>query len=91
MQSVRNSSMINVLFFAHLSELANTHSLALQLTEPKTVEVLLDDLNAYVPTTLIDQLKEQTAMVSINQRYATWQSVVNDGDELAFLPPVSGG
>lgn len=83
--------MVNILFFAHLSELANTSSLELELTQSKAVEALLDDLKARVPEALIEELKSQTAMVSVNQRYATWQTLVSDGDELAFLPPVSGG
>ena len=83
--------MVNILFFAHLSELANASSLELELTESKAVEALLGDLKARVPEALIEELKSQTAMVSVNQRYATWQTLVSDGDELAFLPPVSGG
>jgi len=83
--------MIKVLFFAHLSEVANTASLDLTFSEQKSVETLVDDLKAHVPAALIDELKSHTAMVSINQSYATWQSLLNDGDELAFLPPVSGG
>jgi len=83
--------MIKVLFFAHLSEIANTHSLDLEFTERKSVEMLVDELKVHVPIQLVDELKNQTAMVSINQSYATWQSDISDGDELAFLPPVSGG
>lgn len=83
--------MIKVLFFAHLSEVAGTHSLDLAFTKQKSVDAVIDDLKIHAPAPLIDALKEQTAMVSINQSYATWQSMVNDDDELAFLPPVSGG
>ena len=31
------------------------------------------------------------ALVAINQRYAKFDSVVEDGDEIAFFPPVTGG
>ena len=30
-------------------------------------------------------------LVAINMNYAAWDSVVKDGDEVAFFPPVTGG
>ncbi|HFC54470.1 MAG TPA: molybdopterin synthase sulfur carrier subunit, partial [Gammaproteobacteria bacterium] len=30
-------------------------------------------------------------LVAINMEYATMQSPVKDGDEVAFFPPVTGG
>jgi molybdopterin converting factor small subunit len=32
-----------------------------------------------------------TVMYAVNSEYATPTTVVKDGDEIAFLPPVSGG
>jgi molybdopterin synthase sulfur carrier subunit len=29
--------------------------------------------------------------VAINQQFADWQTPLSPGDELAFLPPISGG
>ena len=29
--------------------------------------------------------------VAINQQFASWQAPLSAGDELAFLPPISGG
>jgi sulfur-carrier protein len=29
--------------------------------------------------------------VAINQQFATWDASLAAGDELAFLPPISGG
>jgi molybdopterin converting factor small subunit len=29
--------------------------------------------------------------VAINQQFASWDALLNSGDELAFLPPISGG
>ena len=30
-------------------------------------------------------------LVAINQEYADFDATVNDGDEVAFFPPVTGG
>jgi molybdopterin converting factor small subunit len=29
--------------------------------------------------------------VAINQQFASWDTPLTSGDELAFLPPISGG
>ena len=33
----------------------------------------------------------QPPMIAINETYATADTVLRDGDELAFIPPVAGG
>lgn len=40
-----------------------------------------------------EQLAEyqQPPMIAINQTYATAETQLRDGDELAFIPPVAGG
>lgn len=34
---------------------------------------------------------EQPPMVAINERYARPDTLLREGDELAFIPPVAGG
>jgi molybdopterin converting factor small subunit len=34
---------------------------------------------------------ERTMSVAINAEYARMTATVHDGDEIAFMPPVSGG
>jgi len=34
---------------------------------------------------------EQPPMIAINETYATPDTLLHDGDELAFIPPVAGG
>jgi molybdopterin converting factor subunit 1 len=33
----------------------------------------------------------QPPMIAVNESYATPDTVLRDGDELAFIPPVAGG
>ncbi len=34
---------------------------------------------------------EQPPLIAVNETYATPDTVLRDGDELAFIPPVAGG
>lgn len=58
-----------------------------------------DELNAKNALTVLDvwqQLNPQLAMpesvlVAVNMDYVAMNAKVNDGDEVAFFPPVTGG
>ena len=83
--------MIKVLFFAHLRELAETDSVELPLGDMQVASDLLVGLQGVLPHVLIEALQDQSAMVSINHRYAGWDGQLEDGAEVGILPPVSGG
>ena len=34
---------------------------------------------------------EQAPLIAVNEKYARPDTVLRDGDELAFIPPVAGG
>ena len=79
---------VRVLFFGVLKDLAGKPSDLLNLPENAT---LADVLNYYKQA--IPQLKETRASLamSVNQEYAGLATRLKAGDEVALLPPVSGG
>lgn len=83
--------MIRVLFFAHLRDTAGTNQVELPIGSMVKVRDLLDGLKPYVPVALIDALADESAMVSVNHKYAGWDAFLPDGAEVGILPPVSGG
>jgi len=83
--------MIRVLLFANLRDVAGTNQVELPLDNMTHVRDLLTGLSAHVPLELIEVLSDESAMVSINQKYAGWDAPLVDGAEVGFLPPVSGG
>jgi MoaE-MoaD fusion protein len=79
---------IRVLFFGVLRELAGKPSDSISLPENST---LADVLTHY--ELLIPRLKdaETSLAMSVNQEYAGLATRLRPGDEVALLPPVSGG
>lgn len=84
-------AMIRILLFANLRDIAGINQIELPLGEMTHVRDLLSGLLPYVPIELIQALDDETAMVSVNHKYAGWDAPLVDHDEVGFLPPVSGG
>lgn len=79
---------IRVLLFAALAERANNRELLIEIPEASTVSTLLQQIGDLHPP-LAPLLS--SCFVSINQEYAAADQTIRAGDEIAILPPVSGG
>ena len=79
---------VTVRLFARLRDLAGTGELVRDLSGPATVQTVWSGLVAETPS-LAEY--EKTMSVAVNAEYSRMAAPVNDGDEVAFLPPVSGG
>ena len=81
--------MINIRFFAFLRERLDTDTLDYEFTDEKTVSDIKQKLIARgEPWTL---LAEQDVLIALNHTLTSESSLVSDGDEIAFFPPVTGG
>jgi len=78
---------VRVRFFARLREL--TGSELENVTAPAHAKVFDIYQAMRVVHTSLPSYKEVRA--AVNQEFADWQDPVADGDEVAFIPPVSGG
>lgn len=79
---------VTVRLFARLRDLAGSGELLREIPAPATVRSVWTDLVAEIPTLGV---YERTMSVAVNADYARMSAPVGDGDEVAFLPPVSGG
>lgn len=79
---------VAVKLFAIARERAGTAQAWVELTPDATVTDALDELGRCFPKL---PLVLTRAMVAVNREYAERTHVLRDGDELAVIPPVSGG
>ena len=88
MPSVSQTIRVKVLFFGRLKDVVGQSEESLDLTEAPTIEQLFADYAARMP----ELAKYRSSVVaSRNQEFASWDTPLHSGDEVAFLPPVSGG
>lgn len=81
--------MINALFFAQVRELVGCDSLSLDATY-SNVEQLRAELAARSDRWAL-ALAPGKLLAAVNQTLVSFDHPLNDGDEVAFFPPVTGG
>jgi molybdopterin converting factor subunit 1 len=88
MPSASQSIRVKVLFFGRLKEIAGLTQDCADLTSDADIESLFAHYSSRHP-----ELKQyrSSLVASCNQEFAPWNTVLRTGDEVAFLPPVSGG
>jgi molybdopterin converting factor subunit 1 len=79
---------VKVKLYAAFREVVGSKEEELQLADGTTVQMLLDDYVRRFPK--LDRYREHI-ILSVNKEYGRPGRVLNDGDEVTFLPPVSGG
>jgi len=82
--------MISIKYFANLREVAGKESEELTASSEMKLEDLCRQLEKS-QTQIVEMVRQKNVMVAINQEMATMDSTIKDGDEIAFLPPFSGG
>jgi molybdopterin converting factor subunit 1 len=79
---------VRVLFFGRLKDIVGKGEDHLELPEGARVEDVFSSYGqSHPPLTAF----RSSVVASVNQEFAAWQVALRAGDEVAFLPPVSGG
>jgi molybdopterin synthase sulfur carrier subunit len=75
---------IKIRYFASLKDISGVSEQDVGFTEGMTVKELWARVHNGKPLPL-------NILVAINMDYAGLDSIINDNDEVAFFPPVTGG
>jgi len=78
---------VTLLLFASYADALGVSSLDMELASESTVGALLSAIRARPGAERLPP----SPLVAVNQAYATLDSVVRPGDEVALIPPVAGG
>ncbi|WP_338471090.1 molybdopterin converting factor subunit 1 [Niallia sp. XMNu-256] len=76
--------MNNILFFAHLRDVVGQDHVEMEANGLTVTGLKQQIAEKY-------DLKVDNIMVSINEEFATGDDIIQNGDVIAFIPPVSGG
>jgi molybdopterin converting factor, subunit 1, non-archaeal len=79
---------VRVLLFARLREQAGTDTESVEVPAGSTVSDVYDVVKRLHPGL---EAERNALRAALNQEFAEWDAAVADGDEVAFIPPVSGG
>jgi molybdopterin synthase catalytic subunit len=79
---------VDVRYFAMIREVVGCARERRQVASGTTVGALFDDLIGEYPR--LERMKPVT-MLMVNQAYVPSDHLLREGDEVAFIPPVSGG
>ncbi|MGH2368756.1 MAG: molybdopterin converting factor subunit 1 [Chloroflexota bacterium] len=77
---------VHLRYFASIRETLGRREEALELPDGTSVAGVWERLIAECP-----RLRDQRYRPAVNQEYMDSSTVLHDGDELVFIPPVSGG
>lgn len=82
------TARVKVLFFGRLKEIVGQAEDSVELPDGAPIEALFSRYGATHP----ELLRFRASLVaSRNQEFVAWNTPLHSGDEVAFLPPVSGG
>lgn len=79
---------VKVLFFGRVRELTGLSEDAAEVPAGATLADLFDRYTARFPQLAAFR---PSLVASRNQEFAAWDTPLSAGDDIAFLPPVSGG
>ena len=86
---INRTVKVKVLFFGAAKDLAGTDEKTLGLPESISAAEAFTLILQNIP--MLREKFGKSLLFAVNQNYAMGEEIINNGDELAIFPPVSGG
>ncbi len=83
--------MVRVLFFASLRDTVGVDECSLPIDEPLAFDRFMAELKTALGADAYKAICAENVRVAINQELVDGVRSISAGDEVAFLPPVTGG
>lgn len=88
MAAASETVRVKVLFFGRLKEIVGRSEDSIEVADGAPIEALFLQYGTRHPD--LERFRP-SLVASRNQEFAAWSTPLHAGDEIAFLPPVSGG
>lgn len=85
------AELVKILFFGRLADAAGAAQFAVELPPGISSTDQLGDWLASDNPVLLEELRSGRVRIAVNQELIRGDAPVHAGDEIAYLPPVSGG
>jgi sulfur-carrier protein len=82
---------IRVLFFAALRDKVGRSALEVPADAVRDLVDLLAELRPRVNSDAFAALRAPNVRIAVNREFVEGGGVLRDGDEVAFMPPITGG
>ena len=82
---------VQVLFFASLKEATGIDELTVEITKAMPIDSFLALLRTEIDDAGYEALCTESVRIAVNQELTSGNFEIHPGDEVAFLPPVTGG
>ncbi len=82
--------MVKIIFFGILKSFLKQDQIDLELDEERNIGDLINRLKQEYQN-FENIYKDRQIVIAVNQEIADEDTTIKPGDEIAFLPPVSGG
>ena len=79
--------VVNILAFGVVKEIFGGNTASIEVSGATSVEEIISSIKKLYPK--INTLK--SFAIAVNGAYATPGTIIKEGDEVAIIPPVSGG
>lgn len=80
---------VKILFFGAAAEIAGQREAEMTFASSTTAREAFEKIQTVYPA--LGNGSKNSLLFAINQEYAKGGEILNEGDELAIIPPVSGG